>query len=202
MNKKVKYILLAAALGLVLAGAYFGYSCLSSKYQPPMPTVSEEQPQSPTDSSPQTTTLAPDFQVLNEEGETVKLSDFFGKPLVINFWATWCGPCKAELPAYDRVAKDYEGQVEFLMVNMTDGVRETVEHVKETVQEEEYSFPVYFDTTQQAAVVYGVSSVPMTVLIYADGTPAGYWIGAVDEATLEHYVKLLIKGDVHDQAES
>ena len=64
-------------------------------------------------------TPAPDITVLNSDGEEVKLSDFFGKPIVLNFWASWCPPCKAELPDFDEACKAYEGKVTFLMINPT-----------------------------------------------------------------------------------
>lgn len=73
---------------------------------------------------------APDFPVLDADGNIVRLSDMFGKPVVINFWATWCPPCKRELPDFDRLCREYGDRVVFMMVNLTDGRRDTVDGTK------------------------------------------------------------------------
>lgn len=73
---------------------------------------------------------APDFPVLDADGNIVRLSDMFGKPVVINFWATWCPPCKRELPDFYRLCREYGDRVVFMMVNLTDGRRDTVDGTK------------------------------------------------------------------------
>ena len=87
---------------------------------------------------------AVDFTVTDREGNTVKLSEFFGKPIIINFWATWCGPCKSELPVFDEAYRKYGEGVTFLMVNLTDGYRDTVEAVKAFIEDNDYTFPRIF----------------------------------------------------------
>jgi len=202
MKKKLTYVLWAVLLAVVLGGAYLAYSMLSERYAPEQTIASMEQPAEEPEETESPVQSAPDFTVYDADGNTVKLSDFFGKPIVINFWATWCGPCKSELPAFDSVAARYADEVEFLMVNLTDGYQEKQADVKAFLESEGYTFPVYYDLDQSAAMTYMPQSVPMTVLVYADSTAAGYWVGAVQEETLEHYVNLLIKGDIHEgQAE-
>lgn len=83
--------------------------------------------------------------MLDADGNTVRLSDMFGKPVVINFWATWCPPCKRELPDFDRLCREYGDRVVFMMVNLTDGRRDTVDGTKKFVSEKGYTFPVYFE---------------------------------------------------------
>ena len=112
---------------------------------------------------------APDFTVYDADGKPVKLSDMKGKPVVLNFWASWCPPCKAEMPDFDAVCKEYEGKVIFMMVNLTDGERETVESARNFIHMMEYSFPVYYDTTLDAAATYGVRGLPSTAFISAEG---------------------------------
>ncbi|MBP3544577.1 MAG: TlpA family protein disulfide reductase, partial [Lachnospiraceae bacterium] len=68
---------------------------------------------------------APDFTVIDAEGNEVKLSDMRGKPVVVNFWASWCGPCKMEMPEFEEVYKELGDEVHFMMVNLTDGWQET-----------------------------------------------------------------------------
>ena len=132
--------------------------------------------------------LAPDFTVYDAEGNEVRLSDFAGKPVVLNFWASWCGPCKSELPAFENVWQEFGGDIEFLMVNLTDGVSETVDGVSKFVSKNGFTFPVYFDTAQNAAYTYGVTSIPATALISAEGEIVAAQVGAVSEDSLRNAV--------------
>lgn len=114
---------------------------------------------------------APDFTVTDTQGNSVKLSDFLGKPVILNFWASWCPSCVSGMPDFEEVytmLKDKD-EVKFMMINLTDGYRETKDSVKRFIDEKGYSFPVYFDTTQQAAMEYGAYSIPLTVFIDKDG---------------------------------
>lgn len=135
---------------------------------------------------------APDFTVLDKDGNTVRLSDKFGKPVVINFWATWCPPCKQELPDFDKLCKEYGDRVVFMMVNLTDGYRDTVDGTKRFVSGKGYTFPVYFDTKDNAASAYNVSSIPQTTFIDAKGNIYTTRIGAMNEATLRSYLNSLL----------
>ena len=128
--------------------------------------------------------IAPDFTVFDADGNAVHLSDFAGQPVVLNFWATWCGPCKSELPGFDAVYQEYGGEVAFLMVNLTDGARETVDGVSGFVAENGYTFPVYYDTAMDAADTYGIRSIPATALINENGEIVGAQVGAVSEDSL------------------
>lgn len=135
---------------------------------------------------------APDFTVLDKDGNTVRLSEKFGKPIVINFWATWCPPCKQELPDFDKLCKEYGDRVVFMMVNLTDGYRDTVDGTKRFVSGKGYTFPVYFDTKDNAASAYNVSSIPQTTFIDANGNIYTTRIGAMNEATLRIYLNALL----------
>ncbi len=134
---------------------------------------------------------ASDFTMLDMEGNEVKLSDFFGTPIVLNFWASWCPPCKAELPDFEEACKRYEGKVTFLMVNLTDGQRETVEVAKSYIASQGYTFPVYFDTKYEAAYTYGVSSIPQTYFINADGSLEARATGMISAAQLEKGIGMI-----------
>ena len=135
---------------------------------------------------------APDFAVLDKDGQTVKLSDFRGKPVVINFWATWCPPCKQELPDFNEAAKAYESDVVFLMVNLTDGQRDTVDSVKAFIADNDYTFPVYFDTSYSAANAYMISSIPSTYFINAKGEMVSYKVGMMTADELESGIQGLM----------
>ncbi|MBQ6476014.1 MAG: TlpA family protein disulfide reductase [Clostridia bacterium] len=127
---------------------------------------------------------APDFSVENAEGETVNLSDFVGKPVVLNFWASWCPPCKSEMPEFDSVYQELGEEVCFMIVNLTDGDRETRETAMKYIEQQGYVFPVYLDTDQEAVLTYGVTSIPTTYFIDKDGFIAARAVGAIDKETL------------------
>jgi thiol-disulfide isomerase/thioredoxin len=136
-------------------------------------------------------TPAPDVTLLNSDGKEVKLSDFFGKPIVLNFWASWCPPCKAELPDFDKACRAYEGKVTFLMVNLTDGQRETVEGAKSFIEDKGYTFPVYFDTKYEASYKYGLSSIPQTFFLDANGNVVAQATGMITAAQLEQGIGMI-----------
>lgn len=135
---------------------------------------------------------AKDFSVINKDGQAVNLSDYFGNPIVVNFWATWCSPCKSELPAFEELSKEYDGKVIFMMVNLTDGYQETVEGVKEFIKENNYTFPVFFDTDYSASNAYQPNYIPETIFIDKDGNMVDKHIGAMNKETLKKYIDTLI----------
>ena len=196
MKGKVKFLVLSAGFVVLFAVAVFGYRYLSSAYdgREDGEIQSSEQAADQSESDKQQETevvMAPDFSVVDGEGNTVRLSDFAGKPVVVNFWASWCGPCKAELPAFEAACKTYGEDVAFLMVNMTDGVEETVEGVQKFLEDEGYELPVYFDTEYSAAIAYGANSIPMTVFIYGDGSMLGIYRGAISQKSLNQYTEMV-----------
>ncbi len=135
---------------------------------------------------------ATNFTVFDADGNQVSLTDMRGKPVVVNFWASWCPPCKAEMPDFDDMYKKYGDKVVFMMVNMTGSNGETVAKAKSHVANNGYSFPVYFDTNYSAALNYNVVSIPATYLIDAKGNLVGHKMGLVTAAELEEGIKLII----------
>ena len=132
----------------------------------------------------QETNLAPDFTVYDMEGNAVSLSDFRGKPVVLNFWASWCGPCRSEMPDFQKIYEEYKEDVVFLMVNLTDGSQETVETVTSFIEKSGYTFPVYVDTDLDAARAYSVNSVPRTYFINAEGKSVAKAKTAINEEVI------------------
>ena len=133
--------------------------------------------------------------MLDADGADVTLADRLadGKPIVLNFWATWCGPCKSELPAFDKAAAEYADELTFMMINLTDGQVETVSGVKTFMEENGYTLPVYFDKKGSASGPYGVSSIPLTYFITSDGVVAGGHMGSMSEETLYNYLGQLLE---------
>lgn len=145
---------------------------------------------------------APDFTVQDGEENPVKLSDMVGKPVVLNFWASWCPPCKMEMPDFQEAFTEYGDSVHFMMVNLTDGGRETVDTAKKYVEDQGYTFPVYFDTGSEAAIVYGIMAVPATFFIDAEGKPVARASGAIDRETLEKGIEMVLPGDESPETEA
>lgn len=135
--------------------------------------------------------MAKDFTVYDDEGNAVSLSGCRGKPVVVNFFASWCGPCKMEMPYFEACYQEYGEQVQFLMVNLCAFGNDTKAAAKAMVEEGGYTFPVFFDTDGDAALGYAIRSMPTTIFVSAKGELKGQRIGAIDEQTLRATVQAM-----------
>lgn len=189
MNSKKTLILAAMALVILLAGAYRLYETLAARQEGAQ--LATAAPQETVADTAVPAVAAPDFTVYDLDGNPVSLSDFFGKPIVLNFWASWCGPCKMELPDFQAVYDEVGSDVQFLIVNMTDGSRETVETASAYLADQGYTFPAYYDTQLSAAIAYGVSAIPCTYFIDAQGCAMARSTGAIDAQTLLEGISLI-----------
>lgn len=185
MKNTVKLLIITILLVGLLVGSMFLYNKYSKEYDvdtqiPHVETTVGEQ----TTDAPKNENLAPDFTVTDYNGNEVNLSDFKGKPVILNFWATWCYYCKVEMPDFNEVYKEFT-DVQFLMVNATDGQRETVEIAKSYIEQEKYEFDVFFDTLDRDAVrTYSVTSYPQTIFIDKDGNIVSHRIGMLSKDML------------------
>ncbi len=134
-------------------------------------------------------TLDKDFTVYDANGKAVQLSDYAGKPIVLNFWASWCGPCKNEMPDFQKAYETYGKDVQFLMVNLTHSGKETQDTAKAFIQDNQYSFPVLFDLDSDAAEAYNITVLPSTFFIDKDGKVVASYERAINEAVLKENIE-------------
>lgn len=199
MNKKTLLITLIVFL-VVLGVAAALYPKLSAGIQPQqlatMPTETPETTEAPSETTEATEATeakepdpvpAPDFTALDWEGNEVKLSDYFGKPIVLNFWAHWCGPCQMEMPEFNAVYEELGGEVTFLMLH----VGPEVEEGKNKVTDGGYTFPVIFDAEHEVANTYGITAFPTSLFLDAEGNLKAYYIGVLDKETLMRGVDMI-----------
>lgn len=182
MNKKVLIAIIAVITVALIVGAAFLYDALSADITPSR--LNEK-----------TEAEYLDFTVEDKDGNKVKLSDFEGKAVVLNFWASWCGPCKSEMPTFDNAYMEYGDEVEFVMVNLTDGYQETKETATEFIESTGYDFPVYYDTESEAALTYEVYSVPQTFFIDEKGKIIAQAQGAISRDTLQEGIDMIYEKD-------
>ena len=122
-----------------------------------------------------------DFTVKDFDGNDVKLSDYFGNPIVLNFWAYWCGPCQREMPEFNARYEELGGDVVFLMVHVDPDTTQGRSYVVANG----FDFPVVYDEKGQAAATYGITSFPTTFFIDAEGNLQGYYKGIMNAELLQ-----------------
>lgn len=164
--KVISMTLLLAVLGsgLIMAGC-------SSGYTPDGGSGSE--------------TPAPDFQLLSLDGQTISLSDFRGKPVLLNFWASWCGPCEFEMPFLQEIYEDEEWSGKGLVILAVD-IGEHPARVKMFMERLGLSFTVLLDVDQEVTLLYNIRAIPTTFFIDKDGIIQDVKIGAfADKSDIE-----------------
>ena len=135
---------------------------------------------------------APDFTLVDQYGETHTLSDYAGKTVFLNFWATWCGPCKSEMPDTQKLYESYGENSEDLVVLAVanpGGQDVSQEEIEQFLEDNGYTFPVLMDTTGMTLAYYGISAFPTTFMIDANGNVYGYVPGAMTASIMESVVQ-------------
>lgn len=182
-NKKLSFLVIGFVA--LIAISYFAYFYLDSKYQ-----NNNTQNESSVNSNLKKEI---DFTVSDKNQKGIKLSDYIGKPVVVNFWASWCPPCKAEMPEFNKLASEYSSdQLVILMVNMTDGQRETVSTASKYISDNKYNLNVLFDTDGEASTKYNVTSIPRTLFINKDGYIVNDYSGQITSSELDKNINKLL----------
>ncbi len=108
------------------------------------------------------------FSFTNEDDKSFMLADFIGKPIVLNFWASWCPPCRNEMPIFQKAYDEYP-EVTFLLINQTASPRESMSKALAFMKDHDLTMPIYFDRIQSAGSIYQLTALPQTYFIDAEG---------------------------------
>ncbi len=136
-------------------------------------------------------TKASDFTMQDAQGNNVSLASFEGKPVVLNFWTSWCSYCKAEMPDFEEAYKQYGDQIQFVMLNAVKSEKGS-EDGRNFISSAGYTFPVFYDTDGNATTLYAVRGFPATIFIDKDGKITERSLGKITREKLEQNIQKLI----------
>lgn len=197
-NRRGTIVALALLVAVLVCGG-LGYRMLSSRVKPELapvaPTQTEQTDAAEAPAEVEYPLLADhDPTVYTEDGEAVTFSQIAdGRPLVVNFWATWCPYCVDELPDYQEIVADYGDRVSFAFVDVADGGRETVGHAVGYLEQNGFTdLPAYFDTELEASIEYAATALPTTVVVNGDGEIVAISAGRIDPILLRGALDQLV----------
>lgn len=133
--------------------------------------------------------MAPDFTLPTSYGESLTLSDLRGQPVVLNFWATWCPPCRAEMPDLQATSRKFNGRVAFLGVDQGENAGTIIKFRDENG----ITYPLLVDEDNTVNDTYGIRALPTTIFINADGVVTEVYSGILNRAILESRVQRLLE---------
>ncbi|GAX91666.1 TlpA family protein disulfide reductase [Effusibacillus lacus] len=155
------------------------------------PANTQNSKQSDVASLPRAGYTAPDFTLKDSNGNEVKLSELKGKKVFINFWASWCPPCKAEMPDLVEMSQKYKDQIAFYGINLT--VQDNEEEAKKFIREFKIGFPTLMDRDGSVAKQYQVFAIPMTVTIDKNGMIVDRRDGQLSKVAMEGMIQKLME---------
>ena len=199
MNAKQKWILGAAAFVLLLVIAGFGYQELrkEAKRQERSQTGKQIQTEEQTQTEEKKGTeyaKAPDFIMWDQQGDQTSLQEILeGKPAVINFWTSKCPPCKEEMPDFEELYQEIKDQVQFIMVDGVGCMGETEESGRAYVEEQGFTFPVYYDLEMDGVLNYGIRAFPTTYILNGEGRLVTGGSGMITKETLQELLEQVME---------
>jgi len=134
---------------------------------------------------------APDFSLTDLNDQTIHLKSLFGKPIVLNFWATWCGPCRIEMPMLDAFYQDHIEDIELLAINM----QEKEQPVQAFAYEYNLDFPILLDLDAEVSTMYRIQGLPTTIILTSEGKISAIHVGVISENQLIGYLGKMEKND-------
>ena len=136
-------------------------------------------------------TVAPDFTLTSLDGQPITLSDFQDQPVVINFWASWCGPCRFEMPELAQKYDDFRAAgLVVLGVNVTS--QDSIEGAAQFVEDFDIPFPILLDEAGDVEALYSASSTPTTIFVNADGVITNRHFGPMTDEQIDGYIRALV----------
>lgn len=160
--------------------------------------ATEAEPEEEEEAAEEVKTIpAIDFTLKDQYGNTHTLSDYKGKTVFLNFWATWCSPCKAEMPDIQKLYEEFQQEdVVILGVAAPNlGKEQSEEGIRTFLEENGYTYPVLMDTEAEAFQAYGINSFPTTFMIDKDGNVFGYIPGQLSEEIMRDIISQTINGE-------
>ena len=144
------------------------------------------------ETAPQTGFMAPDFTLETMSGTQMSLSDFRGQPVLVNFWASWCPPCRSEMPGMEKVYQELQDQG-FVVLAINVAHQDTPSDAAYFVETQGFSFPILLDKEGFASQQYQLRSLPTSFIIDKDGIIQHINLGAISEAALQARIEGLLK---------
>ena len=191
MNRRSVFPLILAAAGLVLAAVAIlellenrGY--LDSSV-PRVDSVQQSVTGKATPVDPQAGKPAPDFELSTLDGKTVHLSDYKGHPVLVNYWATWCPPCRDELPLIQVRHAQYSPDLVVPAIN----AGEDSATVKNYIEKEGLTFPVLLDPDWKVEALFGIMAYPTSIFIDRNGVVQARYVGGMNQDVLDDYLGLI-----------
>ncbi|MBE6686865.1 MAG: TlpA family protein disulfide reductase [Ruminococcaceae bacterium] len=190
MKKTLSIISLVLLLTILIVGAVLGYKHLSSKnggFEEEIKITQNEKSDEPKGDYI-------DFTVYTESGKEVKLSEKVSedKPIIINFWATWCTYCKMEMPDFNECYAEYGDQIEFMMIDICGSGQDDRAAASKYVEDEGFSFPVFYDDDLSAMAAYPTTGFPTTIVIDSNKNVVYNSSGALSKTQLLSIIEQVI----------
>lgn len=131
----------------------------------------------------------PEATFYSASGEPLELQSLEGKPIVLNFWASWCPPCVEEMPYFEQAYQEHGDDVQFVMLNATESrPGETIQAAQDFLVEHDLDLPVYYDQNYANQITFGISSLPSTLFINSDGEVVYGHRGLINDEQLEFMI--------------